>query len=68
MRKASLALLLFAMGSSAPAQAPPKTPLKVGESAPDFTLPSTSGSPVTLSGYRGKTVVLAFFPAAFTGG
>ena len=43
--------------------------LKVGEMAPDFTLTSTSGAKVTLSEFRGKkTVVLAFFPAAFTGG
>ncbi len=40
--------------------------LKVGDEAPDFTLPSTQG-PITLSSYRGKkNVVLAFFPAAFT--
>jgi peroxiredoxin len=51
------------------AQQPPKTNLKVGDMAPDFTLPSTAGKPVTLSGFRGKSaVVLAFFPAAFTGG
>jgi len=53
----------------AAAQAPLKTHLKTGDPAPDFTLPSTSGKPVTLSDYRGKQpVVLAFFPAAFTGG
>lgn len=47
---------------------PPKTHLKVGDPAPDFTLPSSWGKPVSLKDYRGKTVVVAFFPAAFSGG
>jgi peroxiredoxin len=38
----------------------------LGSEAPDFTLPSTSGNAVTLSSLRGKTVLLAFFPLAFT--
>ena len=38
----------------------------VGSPAPDFTLPSTSGQEVTLSALRGKNVLLAFFPLAFT--
>jgi peroxiredoxin len=38
-----------------------------GAPAPDFTLPSTAGQMVTLSGLRGKNVLLAFFPLAFTG-
>ena len=45
------------------------THLKVGDTAPDFTLPSTQGQPVTLSQFKDKkNVVLAFYPAAFTGG
>lgn len=40
----------------------------VGTVAPDFTLNSTSGQPVSLSHYKGKErVLLAFFPLAFTG-
>ncbi len=39
----------------------------VGASAPDFTLPSTSGESVTLSELRGKgPVLLAFYPLAFS--
>ena len=56
--------------AQAPAGAKPmSSTLNVGDTAPDFTLPSTAGGKVTLSDFRGKkTVVLAFFPAAFTGG
>jgi peroxiredoxin len=39
----------------------------VGDPAPAFTLPSTSGTDVTLAQFRGKSnVLLAFFPLAFT--
>jgi peroxiredoxin len=38
----------------------------VGQEAPDFTLASTSGQTVTLSALRGKPVLLAFFPLAFS--
>jgi len=52
-----------------PPAAPPKTHLKVGDAAPDFTINTTAGKPFKLSDYKGKkAVVLAFFPAAFTGG
>jgi peroxiredoxin Q/BCP len=53
-------------------QQPPKTNLKIGEEAPDFTISgnmNTTGKDIKLSDFRGKkAVVLAFFPAAFTGG
>jgi peroxiredoxin len=39
----------------------------IGQPAPDFTLPSTSGEKVTLSALRGQSVMLAFFPLAFSG-
>ncbi len=41
---------------------------QVGDAAPDFVAPSTSGKDVSLSSFRGKrNVLLAFFPLAFTG-
>ena len=42
--------------------------LKVGDQAPDFTLQASDGQTYTLSKLRGKTVVLAWFPKAFTAG
>jgi glutaredoxin-dependent peroxiredoxin len=41
--------------------------LIVGESAPDFTLYSDTKEKVSLTDFRGKNMVLAFFPLAFTG-
>jgi peroxiredoxin len=50
----------------------PKTSLKVGDMAPDFAISADNTSnhaAVKLSDFRGKkSVILAFFPAAFTGG
>jgi peroxiredoxin len=40
--------------------------LTIGQEAPDFTLPSHLDKDVTLSDLRGKNVVLAFFPLAWT--
>jgi peroxiredoxin Q/BCP len=39
-----------------------------GDQAPDFTLPDQNGEPVSLSGLRGQTVVLYFYPKADTPG
>lgn len=41
---------------------------EIGDPAPDFTLPDQNGEPVTLSGLRGQTVVLYFYPKADTPG
>jgi cytochrome oxidase Cu insertion factor (SCO1/SenC/PrrC family) len=69
--------LLIALSVSLTAQQPsqqarpqaPKTHLKVGDAAPDFTLPATDGKTYTLSEFKGKkNVVLAFYVLAFTGG
>jgi cytochrome oxidase Cu insertion factor (SCO1/SenC/PrrC family) len=83
MRKAwgvleRLPLAIAACGlftSPALAQTPPAAQttttaeLKVGDQAPDFTLPATDGKTYTLSTeLKGKWVVLAWFPKAFTGG
>lgn len=43
------------------------TPIATGQPAPDFTLDTTAGTPLTLSSFRGtQSVLLAFFPLAFT--
>ena len=71
MKTLSVALLgaLAAVQLFGQAVEPKLTNLRVGDEAPDFTLTSTEGQKVTLSDFRGKnTVVLAFYPAAFTGG
>lgn len=74
---ASLALAGTARAQNPPAAAPAvpavaKSP-KVGDMAPDFSLPGATrfgrlASPVKLSDYRGETVVLAFFFQARTKG
>lgn len=42
--------------------------LKIGDKAPDFSLPSDSGKDVKLEGFKGKQLVLYFFPKADTPG
>ena len=41
--------------------------VQIGDAAPDFTLKNTEKSDVKLSDYAGQTVILAFYPGAFTG-
>jgi len=63
--RASLTALLVCglVGSMAAADE-----LKAGDRAPDFTLPGTDGQTHDLSQLKGRWVVLAWFPKAFTGG
>jgi peroxiredoxin Q/BCP len=42
--------------------------IKIGNLAPDFTLPDENGKPVKLSGLRGKKVILYFYPKDDTPG
>ena len=69
--KKSLRLLPLALAACAwlaapaAAQAPD---LKVGDAAPDFTLPGTDGQTHSLKQLQGHWVVLGWFPKAFTGG
>ncbi len=42
--------------------------MEINDRAPDFTLPDENGKPVSLQDYRGKHVVLYFFPKADTPG
>lgn len=70
-RLLSSLVLLAAFSVSALAQQTPpvKTHLKVGDTAPDFTLRATDGKTYKLSDFRGKkNVVLAMYVLAFTGG
>jgi peroxiredoxin Q/BCP len=60
---------ILAVSVFAQQPAPPKTHLKVGQAAPDFTLPATDGKTYKLSDFKGKkNVVLAVYVLAFTGG
>ena len=71
---ASLVLVGLAWASIASAQQaqqaqPLMTKVKVGDPAPDFTLPDQNNKQVKLSDFKGqKNVVLAFYVLAFTGG
>ena len=59
---AVLAVVVYAAGGALAAD------LEVGDVAPPFELPGSDGNTHTLSQYEGRTVVLAWFLKAFTGG
>ena len=60
----AIATVVAAAGQQAPLE--PK--LKVGDQAPAFSLPGTDGKTHNLSDYKGKAVILAWFPKAATQG
>ncbi len=67
MNKRLLGVLLSAIalsGQGADTQKPPQ----VGQPAPDFSLASAEGGPVSLKDYKGKWVVLYFYPKDFISG
>ena len=67
--RALLTLGLMAVLTMGGTAQTPAVELKVGDSAPDFTLQASDGRTYTLSDYRGKqAVVIAWFPKAFTAG
>ncbi|MCU1264498.1 MAG: bcp 2 [Acidobacteria bacterium] len=62
-------LVILVSGAFAQQPAPPRTSLKVGDKAPEFTLRATDGKTYKLSDFKGKkNVVLAVYVLAFTGG
>ena len=71
-KRSLMSLVLLAVLSVvalAQQQPPPKTHLKVGDQAPEFTLRATDGKTYKLSDFKGKkNVVLAIYVLAFTGG
>jgi peroxiredoxin Q/BCP len=69
MQRLKLRATLFAAGLCVAATGGTGTiELAVGDPAPAFALPGSDGSTHQLVDYRGRVVVLAWFPKAFTGG
>ena len=73
MKRHGIMVSMIAAALLAPVLAGAQTPapavdLKVGDPAPAFSLPGTDGKTHTLAQYKGKAVVIAWYPAAFTAG
>lgn len=65
--KSMLAAFALLTACATPVLAGNKAPV-VGQPAPEFTLPAQDGKPVSLKDFRGKWVVLYFYPKDFTSG
>ena len=70
MKKTRILIVLFGLGliALAPALTNAFSMPEVGQPAPDFSLKNQDGKQVSLKDYRGKWVVLYFYPKDFTGG
>src|SRR5262244_3521730 len=68
MRKTILSAIIVLATFTCMAATEPQTQPEVGKPAPDFSLTTADGSQVSLSQYRGKWVVLYFYPKDFTSG
>src|SRR5437870_7541672 len=69
MKRVVLCLaVLLATSAMLAADAPAPAVPAEGSAAPAFTLPSQDGTPVSLSQFKGKWVVLYFYPKDFTSG
>jgi len=65
---AALAVTLAAAAMAAATNPPAPSP-RVGDAAPDFSLPGSDGKTYALTDFKGKqAVVIAWFPKIFTGG
>src|SRR6476469_9961372 len=68
MRSAMVVAAMLMMATAGHGQTPAPE-LKVGDPAPDFSLPASDGKTYKLSDFKGKqAVVIAWFPKAFTQG
>jgi peroxiredoxin Q/BCP len=69
MRNAVILAAVLMMGTGAANGQTPAAELKVGDVAPDFSLPASDGKTYKLSDFKGKkAVVVAWFPKAYTSG
>jgi peroxiredoxin Q/BCP len=68
MNKKFLGVLLSVIALNGLLGADTQTPPRAGQAAPDFSLPSAEGGLVNLKDYKGKWVVLYFYPKDFSSG